>query len=48
MDFLTDRLRSGGILIDVKSVLDDSQIRSDVQYWGFDIKLQAMRVCVDS
>ncbi len=34
MDALTDRLKPGGILIDVKSVLDDSTLRSDVQYWG--------------
>lgn len=31
---LTNRLKPGGILIDVKSVLDDSTLRSDVQYWG--------------
>ncbi len=34
VDALTDRLKPGGILIDVKSVLDDSKLRSDVQYWG--------------
>lgn len=31
---LTNRLKQGGILIDVKSVLDDSKLRSDVRYWG--------------
>lgn len=33
-DALTDRIKPGGILIDVKSVVDDSALRSDVQYWG--------------
>ncbi|WP_282605891.1 nucleotide sugar dehydrogenase [Pelagibius sp. Alg239-R121] len=31
---LTDRIKPGGILIDVKAVLDETTIRSDVQYWG--------------
>lgn len=31
---LTDRIKPGGILIDVKSVVDDTTLRSDVQYWG--------------
>ncbi len=31
---LTDRIKPGGILIDVKSVIDDSDLRADVQYWG--------------
>ena len=31
---LTDRIKPGGILVDVKSVLDASALRDDVQYWG--------------
>jgi UDP-N-acetyl-D-glucosamine/UDP-N-acetyl-D-galactosamine dehydrogenase len=33
-DALTSRVRDGGVLIDVKSALEPSKVRSSVQYWS--------------
>ena len=31
---LTDRIRRGGVLIDIKSVFDPATIRDDILYWS--------------
>jgi len=33
-DSLTDRVRSGGVLIDIKSALDPASLRRDILYWS--------------